>query len=67
MPKPKKSTTPVPPVPPPGPRLVELGALLVLILLCAAVFLVAGPGALAAVTGVAAGLFATWRGQRGPR
>ena len=47
-------------------RIVELAALLVLLGLSAAVYVWAGPAALTAVSGVGAGLFATWRSQPRP-
>jgi len=47
-------------------RAVELAALLVLLSLSAAVYVWAGPAALTAVSGVASGLFATWRSQPRP-
>ncbi len=53
----------------PGQQVLDLVALLVLIAMSAAVFALAGPGALTAVTSVGLGLFATWRSShpRPPR
>ncbi|MFI1993979.1 hypothetical protein [Actinoplanes sp. NPDC020271] len=48
-------------------KLVELLALFVILVSCGAIYLVAGPAALAAVTGVGSALFATWRGTRPDR
>ncbi|QWA25780.1 hypothetical protein [Streptomyces osmaniensis] len=48
-----------------GPPL-ELAALLVLLGLSAAVYVWAGPAAVTAVSGVGAGLFATWRSRPRP-
>ncbi|MFF7635537.1 hypothetical protein ACFZB9_20625 [Kitasatospora sp. NPDC008050] len=44
-------------------RVLDLVALLLLITLAAAVFLIAGSAAFTAVTSVGLGLFATWRGR----
>ncbi|GAA2996622.1 hypothetical protein GCM10010519_31980 [Streptomyces lactacystinicus] len=44
-------------------RVLDLVALLLLITLAAAVFLIAGSEAFTAVTSVGLGLFATWRGR----
>ncbi|MEU6021935.1 hypothetical protein ACGFIK_14900 [Micromonospora sp. NPDC048871] len=46
-------------------KLIELFALVVILLACGAIYLAAGPAALAAVTAVGTSLFATWRGTRG--
>ncbi|MFE9173566.1 hypothetical protein ACFYNZ_29585 [Streptomyces kebangsaanensis] len=51
---------------PPAPireRVLDLVALLILISLAAAVFMLAGPEAFTAVTSVGLGLFAAWRGR----
>ncbi|WP_426504931.1 hypothetical protein ACPPVO_45645 [Dactylosporangium sp. McL0621] len=45
-------------------KLVELFGLILILLACGAIYLTAGPAALAAVTGVAGALFATWSGSR---
>ncbi|MFD5083438.1 hypothetical protein ACFWOG_12465 [Kitasatospora sp. NPDC058406] len=45
-------------------RVLDLVALVLLIGLAAAVFILAGPGAVTAVTSVGMGLFATWRSRR---
>lgn len=60
-----------PAVPTPGPvpeaptrdRVLDLVALLILITLATAVFMLAGPEAFTAVTSVGLGLFAAWRGR----
>ncbi|WP_441249253.1 hypothetical protein [Kitasatospora sp. McL0602] len=66
-------TTAYTPCPPPEPvrppghdRWLDLVGLVALIILATVVFTVAGPTGLTSVTGVGAGLFATWRSARRP-
>ncbi|MFE2347965.1 hypothetical protein [Kitasatospora cineracea] len=57
------STDPAPRTPM-GDRVLDLVALLLLIALAAAVFVLAGPTAFTAVTGAGMGLFSYWRSHR---
>jgi hypothetical protein len=50
-----------------GIKLIELFGLAVILVVCGAIYLAAGPAALAAVAGAGSALFATWRSTRRQR
>lgn len=59
------SSSPSPsPSPPRADKLLDLIALLSLLAAMTGVYLATGPEVFAAVTGVSAGLFTTWRGRQ---